>query len=56
MKPPVLKTGVHSVHREFESRPLRQGFPMGVSERLIDLSWIVRSGVINYKNPVRQFR
>ena len=24
MKPPVLKTGVHSVDRGFESRPLRQ--------------------------------
>ena len=24
MKPPVLKTGVHFVDREFESRPLRQ--------------------------------
>ncbi len=24
LKPPVLKTGVHSVDREFESRPLRQ--------------------------------
>jgi hypothetical protein len=23
-KPPVLKTGVHLVDREFESRPLRQ--------------------------------
>ena len=27
LKPPVLKTGVHFVHREFESRPLRQGLP-----------------------------
>jgi hypothetical protein len=24
LKPPVLKTGVHFVDREFESRPLRQ--------------------------------
>jgi hypothetical protein len=24
LKPPVLKTGVHYVHRGFESRPLRQ--------------------------------
>jgi hypothetical protein len=37
LKPPVLKTGVHLVHREFESRPLRQGLPMGVSERLVRL-------------------
>ena len=27
LKPPVLKTGVHSVDREFESRPLRQIYP-----------------------------
>jgi hypothetical protein len=26
LKPPVLKTGVHFVDREFESRPLRQSF------------------------------
>ncbi len=26
LKPPVLKTGVHFVDREFESRPLRQKF------------------------------
>jgi hypothetical protein len=27
LKPPVLKTGVHFVDREFESRPLRQSNP-----------------------------
>ena len=27
LKPPVLKTGVHFVDREFESRPLRQSGP-----------------------------
>lgn len=28
LKPPVLKTGVHFVDREFESRPLRQPVPV----------------------------
>jgi hypothetical protein len=51
-----LKTGVHFVDREFESRPLRQGLPMGV---LKDQRSFVRdqfSILCYYQELMRQLR
>ena len=35
LKPPVLKTGVHFVDREFESRPLRQKLVLSDEQRVL---------------------
>ena len=58
LKPPVLKTGVHFVDREFESRPLRQSAileetpgTIGGIEREILLGRLIRIAVLVDQQP-----